>query len=29
MMIRPLQDRTLPLPPLDAHQVAYWHSDYF
>jgi hypothetical protein len=29
LMIRPLQDRTLPLPPLDAHQVAYWHSDYF
>lgn len=29
LMIRPLKDRTLPLPPLDAHQVAYWHSDYF
>ena len=29
MMIRPLKDRTLPLPPLDARQVAYWHSDYF
>jgi GNAT superfamily N-acetyltransferase len=29
LMIRPLQDRSLPLPPLDAHQVAYWHSDYF
>jgi GNAT superfamily N-acetyltransferase len=29
MMIRPLQDRTLPLPPLDAHQVVYWRNDYF
>jgi len=29
MMIRPLQDRTLPLPPLDAHQVTYWRNDYF
>jgi GNAT superfamily N-acetyltransferase len=29
LMIRPLQDRSLPLPPLDAHQVAYWHADYF
>jgi GNAT superfamily N-acetyltransferase len=29
MMIRPLKDRTLPLPPLDAKQVVYWHNDYF
>lgn len=29
LMIRPLQDRSLPLPPLDAHQVVYWHLDYF
>lgn len=29
MMIRPLEDRALPLPPLDAHQVMYWHCDYF
>jgi GNAT superfamily N-acetyltransferase len=29
MMIRPLKDRTLPLPPLEASQVAYWRSDYF
>jgi predicted N-acetyltransferase YhbS len=29
MMIRPLQDRTLPLPPLDAHHVVYWRNDYF
>ncbi|MBA3269120.1 MAG: GNAT family N-acetyltransferase [Acidobacteria bacterium] len=29
MMIRPLRDRTLPLPPLDAHQVVYWRNDYF
>ena len=29
MMIRPLQDRTLPLPPLEAQQVAYWRNDYF
>jgi GNAT superfamily N-acetyltransferase len=28
-MIRPLQDRTLPLPPLSAAEVVYWHSDYF
>jgi GNAT superfamily N-acetyltransferase len=29
MMIRPLKDRTLPLPPLDATQVLYWRLDYF
>jgi GNAT superfamily N-acetyltransferase len=29
LMIRPLKDRTLPLPPLDAKQVVYWHNDYF
>ena len=29
MMIRPLTDRTLPLPPLGAQEVAYWHGDYF
>jgi predicted N-acetyltransferase YhbS len=29
MMIRPLRDRMLPLPPLAAAEVVYWHSDYF
>jgi predicted N-acetyltransferase YhbS len=29
LMIRPLRDRTLPLPPLAAEEVVYWHSDYF
>lgn len=29
MMIRPLKDRTLPLPPLEPSQVVYWRSDYF
>jgi predicted N-acetyltransferase YhbS len=29
LMIRPLKDRTLPLPPIDAHEVVYWRSDYF
>jgi hypothetical protein len=29
LMIRPLQNRTLPLPPLEASQVVYWRSDYF
>ena len=29
MMIRPLKDRTLPLPPLDAAQVAFCRLDYF
>jgi predicted N-acetyltransferase YhbS len=29
LMIRPLSDRTLPLPPLDAAQVAFSRLDYF
>jgi predicted N-acetyltransferase YhbS len=29
LMLRPLQDRTLPLPPLAAEDVVYWRSDYF
>lgn len=29
LMLRPLRDRILPLPPLAAGQVVYWHSDYF
>ena len=29
LMIRPLQDRILPLPPLSAAEVVYWHADYF
>ena len=29
LMIRPLRDRILPLPPLAAPEVVYWHSDYF
>jgi predicted N-acetyltransferase YhbS len=29
MMLRPLQDRTLPLPPLEASQIVYWHADMF
>lgn len=29
LMVRPLRDRLLPLPPLAAPEVAYWHSDYF
>ncbi len=29
LMIRPLRDRTLPLPPLAAEEVVYWHADYF
>lgn len=29
LMIRPLTDRSLPLPPLDGHQVVYWRLDYF
>ncbi len=29
LMIRPLKDRSLPLPPLSADEVAYWHADYF
>jgi hypothetical protein len=28
-MIRPLRDRILPLPPLTAAEVVFWHSDYF
>jgi GNAT superfamily N-acetyltransferase len=29
LMIRPLRDRILPLPPLAAREVVFWHSDYF
>lgn len=29
LMIRPLKDRSLPLPPLRAEEVAYWRLDYF
>jgi len=29
LMIRPLRDRILPLPPLAGTEVVYWHSDYF
>lgn len=29
LMIRPLRDRLLPLPPLAAAEVVYWHADYF
>jgi hypothetical protein len=29
LMIRPLRDRILPLPPLAAAEVVYWHNDYF
>jgi GNAT superfamily N-acetyltransferase len=29
LMLRPLLNRTLPLPPLTASDVAYWHGDYF
>jgi predicted N-acetyltransferase YhbS len=29
LMIRPLRDRMLPLPPLAAEEVVYWHADYF
>jgi GNAT superfamily N-acetyltransferase len=29
LMIRPLKDRSLPLPPLDANHVAYWRLDFF
>jgi GNAT superfamily N-acetyltransferase len=29
LMIRPLRDRILPLPPLAAAEVIYWHGDYF
>ena len=29
LMIRPLKDRMLPLPPLSAEEVAFWHGDRF
>jgi hypothetical protein len=29
LMVRPLKDRILPLPPLAAAEVVYWHGDYF
>lgn len=29
LMIRPLKDRMLPLPPLAAEEVVYWRADYF
>lgn len=29
LMIRPLRDRTLPLPPLAAEEVVWWKADYF
>lgn len=29
LMIRPLKDRILPLPPLSADEVVYWHGDHF
>lgn len=29
LMLRPLRDRMLPLPPLTAGQVVFWHADYF
>jgi predicted N-acetyltransferase YhbS len=29
LMIRPLRDRILPLPPLAAPEVVFWHSDYY
>ena len=29
LMIRPLRDRILPLPPIDAPDVVFWHADYF
>jgi hypothetical protein len=29
LMIRPLKDRTLPLPPLATKDVVYWRLDYF
>ena len=29
LMVRPLKDRTLPLPPLDAADVSYFRLDYF
>lgn len=29
LMLRPLRDRILPLPPLAAAEVVFWHGDYF
>jgi len=29
MMIRPLRDRTLPMPPLTASDIVYWSGDLF
>jgi predicted GNAT family acetyltransferase len=29
MMLRPLRDRTLPMPPLAASDIVYWHADLF
>lgn len=29
MMLRPLRDRTLPMPPLAASDIFYWHGDLF
>ncbi len=29
LMLLPLQDRTLPLPPIAARDVIYWRLDYF
>jgi predicted N-acetyltransferase YhbS len=29
MMIRPLRDRTLPMPPLNASDVVFWRGDLF
>jgi hypothetical protein len=29
LMIRPLRNRTLPLPPLSAAEVVFWHGDCF
>jgi predicted N-acetyltransferase YhbS len=29
LMIKPLQDRSLPLPPIAAEDVIYWRLDYF
>jgi hypothetical protein len=29
MMIRPLRDRTLPMPPIAASDVVFWHGDLF